>query len=380
LYDGTKLARQGVVVVTINYRLGRFGFFAHPALSREAGDEPTGNYGFLDMISALQWVQRNIGAFGGDPDSVTVFGESAGGAAVNRLMISPAARGLFHRAIAQSGAGRETSRRLSETNAEGWPSAESAGAAFARSLGVDGRDDAALRALRNIPPGQILRAGDESPFQGGGPVIDGRIIPLSVASAFEQSAQAQVPYLIGFNSIEAPATPDNLETVLAGVATLTPAHRTRLAAAYPDAATFALNAAGDITFAEPARLLAGLHAAHGAPTYLYRFSVVSQSMRNVLHGAPHAQERQYVFRTLETSPWPTDDNDEKQAALVSAYWVAFARTGDPNGDGRPPWSKYHATNDQLLDFTNERPLTRPVPFPKRMDAIAAWRAAAAQAR
>jgi para-nitrobenzyl esterase len=147
LYDGAALARQGVVVVTINYRLGRFGFFAHPALTREAAGAPVANYGLMDQIAALKWVRDNIGGFGGDPRQVTIFGESAGGASVNLLMISPAARGLFKRAITESGLGREVLSRLHETNSLGVPSAEAAGAAFAKSLGVAGDDPAALRAL-----------------------------------------------------------------------------------------------------------------------------------------------------------------------------------------------------------------------------------------
>ncbi|HEX4181973.1 MAG TPA: carboxylesterase family protein, partial [Caulobacteraceae bacterium] len=136
LYDGSALARQGVVVVTLNYRLGRFGFFATPSLTREAGGEPVGNYGLLDQIAALRWVRNNIKGFGGDPDQVTIFGESAGGMSVNQLMVSPAARGLFKQAITESGVGREFSVRLHEGNPMGVLSAEAAGAAFAKSLEV----------------------------------------------------------------------------------------------------------------------------------------------------------------------------------------------------------------------------------------------------
>lgn len=375
LYDGSNLARQDVVVVTLNYRLGRLGFFAHPALTREAGSQPVGNYGMLDMIAALEWVKGNIGAFGGDPDKVTVFGESAGGAAVNRLMISPAARGLFHRAIAQSGAGRESARLLRTGNAAGQPSAEAAGLAFARTLGVEGDDAAALQALRELPAERIISAPFDV-FGGDGPIIDGRIITMDVADAFRRGAEAQIPYLVGFNSVEAPIRTDQLATVLGG--RWSEAQQAELAAIYPDAAAFARNVLGDTTFAEPARLLAALHAGNGAPTYLYRFAVVSASMRHMLTGTPHAQERQYVFRTLETSPWPTDANDASQAALASAYWTEFAKTGDPNGGGRTRWSAYDAGSDRLLDFTNDGPVMKAVPFAERMDAIAAWRTAEAR--
>src|SRR6202140_5049435 len=168
LYDGTELARQGVVVGTIKYRLGRLGFFAHPALSRERPTEPKANFGLMDQIAALQWVQRNIRAFGGDPGNVTIFGESAGGYAVNLLMISPAARGLFHRVICESGLGRGPKVYLNRRGPGGEPAAEEAGAAFTSALGVASNDPAALRAL---PLARILAAGE--PPSGEMVVIDG---------------------------------------------------------------------------------------------------------------------------------------------------------------------------------------------------------------
>jgi para-nitrobenzyl esterase len=154
LYDGTELAKRGVVVVTLNYRLGRLGSFAHPLLTAEAHGGPVANYGLMDSIAALEWVKRNISAFGGDPRNVTIFGESAGGMQVNRLMISPAARGLFHKAIVESGAGRDRTQRLSMTSPAGFPSAESDGAAFGKTLGVEARTVADLRG-----PQSSSRAG-----------------------------------------------------------------------------------------------------------------------------------------------------------------------------------------------------------------------------
>jgi para-nitrobenzyl esterase len=368
LYDGRNLARQGVVLVTINYRLGRLGFFAHPLLSREAGDEPQANYGMMDMIAALAWVKRNIAAFGGDSNNVTIFGESAGGAAVNRLMISPPAHGLFHKAIAQSGAGRETPRQLTQINAKGWPSALDDGEDFIRTLGVPAADVAALRA---IPAETIVAAGDPSAFKGGGPVIDGKLLMMSAADAFRQGSESQIPYLVGFNSIEVPSTRDNFEANLAATTPLDQRSREGIVKAYGDEAEFIRSVVGDINFAEPARFLAGLHASRNAPTYLYRYSVVSRSMRAILKGTPHAQERQYVFNNLGASPWKTDENDARQAEITSAYWVAFARTGDPNGDGRPRWPSYTAAGDRLMDFTNEGPMVKQTPQPERLDAIAA---------
>jgi para-nitrobenzyl esterase len=368
LYDGSALARQGVVVVTLNYRLGRFGFFAHPALTREAAGEPIANYGLMDQIAALKWVRDNIRGFGGNPEAVTIFGESAGGISVNQLMASPSAQGLFRRAIVESGAGREYSVRLRETNPIGAPSAEAAGEAFAKSMGVAGDDPAALRA---IPAEKILAAGDPTPLGGSGPIIDGKLVRMDVAEAFSKGLEAEVPYIVGSNSLEFPAPPAAAEKMLADFAHVTPEQRPRLEAAYGDKAAFVREAISDFIFTEPARHLAALHARSGQPTWLYRFSVVSPAVRGVLKGAVHASERQYVFQTLSASPWPTGEQDKAAASAMSAYWTAFARTGDPNGEGRPTWPAYAASDDRLLDFTNDGPVAAKVAHPERLDALAA---------
>jgi para-nitrobenzyl esterase len=194
LYDGSALARQGVVVVTVNYRLGRFGFFAHPALTAEQRGGLLANYGLMDQIAALRWVKRNIGAFGGDPANVTIFGESAGGMAVNRLMMIDEARGLFAKAIVESGAGRERGQTLRQ--------AEDDGAAFATKLGTAHADAAALRAL---PADRIVAAGDLDVIVGEAPILDGKLLREDPADAFAAGRVARVPYLIGSNSLEFPA-------------------------------------------------------------------------------------------------------------------------------------------------------------------------------
>ena len=373
LYDGSALARQGVVVVTLNYRLGRFGFFAHPALTRENPAGPLGNYGLLDQIAALKWVKANIAGFGGDPGEVTVFGESAGGMSVNQLMVSPAARGLFKRAIVESGVGGEYSIRLRETNPMGQPSAEAAGLAFINGLGVPGDDPAALRA---IPAEKILAAGDPSPLGGSGPIIDGKIVTMDVSQAFARGLEAKVPYIVGSNSLEFPVPAKEVDKFLGAVTRWTPDQRARIEAAYGDKAAFDLNIVSDVIFTEPARRLAALHAQNGQPAWLYRFSVLSPVVRSVMKGAVHASERQYVFQTLAASPWPTGEQDKAAAAVMSAYWTTFAKTGDPNSahaanDGRPIWPAYSAAKDRLLDFTNDGPVAEKVPNVERLNAIAA---------
>jgi para-nitrobenzyl esterase len=366
LYDGTQLAKRGVVVVSINYRLGRFGAFAHPLLTREAGSAPTANYGMMDMIASLEWVKRNIAAFGGDPRNVTIFGESAGGMAVQRLMTSPAARGLFHKAMVQSGAGREPLQYLDRANGR-IPSAESDGAAFVTSLGVTATDTAALRA---IPAERIIAAGDPSTFTGGGPVLDGKIFVEPIVDAFRQGHEARVPYLVGYNAAEFPTTPEQVDASLTRILGLKLTDIPDVAATYPDDADRAARIVGDLIFAEPARQLAALHAANGAPTFLYRFDILPVSVRARFKGTPHAQERQYVFSTLTASPYPTDANDAALASTVTDYWAAFAKTGDPNGANRPAWPRYAAASDQLLEFTNTGPQAKTSPHAARWSAIA----------
>jgi len=365
LYDGTELAKQGVVVVSINYRLGRFGFFAHPALTKENPDGPLGNYAFMDQIAALQWVKRNIAVFGGDAGNVTIFGESAGGGSVINLMISPLAQGLFHKAISQSGVARVEFSYLDRPTASGAPSAEERGRAFAAKLGVTTDDVTALRA---ISAQRIIDAGDPD-FSAEGPMIDGKILTSRADVAFQNHAQSHIPFLLGSNGLEFPPSPDSNRRFRQMLKFPAP-QGARLLATYGTEEAFNTNIVSDILFTEPARLLARTHS-EIAPVFLYRFSVLSTGAPPELKTAPHASDRQYVFRTLKTSPWPTGPMDEKAAALISAYWVAFAKTGDPNGTGRPKWPQYQPSEDQLINFTNDGPVVQKTPNAAALDAIAA---------
>jgi len=206
VYDGSRFARRGIVFVSFNYRLGRFGFFAHPALAKENPAGPLGNYGFLDQIATLRWVQRNIAAFGGDPGNVTIFGESAGGGSVNTLMISPLAGGLFHKAIVESGGGRNGGpmpmRLMREGGPHGEPSGEAIGLAFAASALVKGEDAAALAALRKLPAAALVNGMNlmnQQPDTNAGPMVDGQIVPTDVETALRAGQQARVPYMVGAN-------------------------------------------------------------------------------------------------------------------------------------------------------------------------------------
>jgi para-nitrobenzyl esterase len=366
MYDGSALARRGVVLVSINYRLGRLGFFDHPALAQvRPTDEAAGNYGLMDMIAALRWVQTNAAAFGGDPANVTIFGESAGGAAVTRLMISPEARGLFHRAVVQSGLGRDVGASLAEAGPDGALSAQDRGAAFASAAGIE----ATAEALRAAAAEALLQPAP-SYFGGDLPMIDGRVIDDQVEAAFRAGRQAPVPLIIGANSKEFWwIRPDDPSAYGEVDDDLTPAERAELVQAYGGQAAFDGDIVSDMIFNEPARHLARLHAAAGHPTYLYRFDVVADAMPEPHGGATHAVERPYVFDNLYGLGWATTDRDQRAATVMADYWTGFARNGDPNGQGRPIWPDLRLDADRLLEFGNDGPAAKPIPFKTRLDLI-----------
>jgi para-nitrobenzyl esterase len=375
VYDGRHFAKRGVVFVSLNHRLGRFGFFAHPALSAENPKGPLGNYGYLDQIAALQWVQRNVAAFGGDPDNVTVFGESAGGGSVHTLMVSPLAKGLFHKAIVESGGGRAggvmTPRSLKE--------AEAVGVAFAKAAGVAGEDAAALAALRKLPASDLVRGlnlmtmGQQRDTYAG-PMIDGQVVAEEPETAFRAGRQARVPYMVGANNREfgfMPLPPQAVEGMLARFG----ADRDAVVAAYDPEKTgnlgeIGVGLASDGGMVEPARLLARLASAAGQTTYAYRFSYVASSIRANMKGALHATEIPFVFETVRAKYGDaTTAEDEALAAAANAYWVAFAKTGDPNGDGRPKWPAYSEKDDVILDFAITGPAAKPDPWKARLDLL-----------
>ncbi len=365
IFDGARLARRGTVVVTFNYRLGRFGFFAHPALTAEAAGAPVGNYGLMDQIAVLRWVQANIEAFGGDPANVTVFGESAGGGSVNQLMVIDAARGLFAKAVAQSGGGHDVWPQLS-TDLPDKLSAESVGLAFAIKAGASASDVAALRA---IPAAKVLgglNLLDQQEKTYSGPLVDGRLVTGGAFDAFTAGAAASVPYLVGANSDELGVIPGFLRGGMSEKAgKALGASWPAVQAAYGSKEAIEAGLLSDTTFVEPARSLAGAHASQGAPTYLYSFGYVAQGKRKPGQGAAHATDVPFVFGNLEALNEPVADDDRRMAELIGDYWVSFARTGDPNGAGRPVWPAYAPVIDQRLEF--------------RIDGVSAARPSAAAA-
>jgi len=378
VYDGSQFAKRGVVFVSFNYRLGRFGFFGHPALTKESPDGPLGNYGYMDQIAALKWVERNIAAFGGDPHNVTIFGESAGGGSVLTLLTSPMAKGLFHKAVVESGGGRDLlmgQRYLSKAGPDGTPSAESVGVAFAKANGIEGTDAAALAALRKLPAEAVV-AGLNMATMGtptyGGPMIDGRVVVESPAKAYANGRGAKVPVMIGANSADIGFPRGRtIDEILAPFG----ADRDKARAAYDPSGSaqpiqLGIAIAADQMMVEPARYFAGVIAGLGQPAYEYRFSYVAESMRKQWPGAPHATEIPFVFDTV-AARYTKDlaDADRAIARAANEYWVNFAKTGNPNGKGLPNWPAYSPKTDELMDFSLAGPVAKPDPWKARLELI-----------
>lgn len=341
-FDGESLAKKGVVVVTTNYRLGAFGLLAHPDLSLEADYGASGNYGLLDQIAALQWIHRNIASFGGDPEKVTLFGQSSGASSVNALMTSPLAAGTFHRAILQSGSsfafGRNPTLEEAEQTGE-----EFAIAADARSA----------RALRNLPADTVLARGRSFGFR---PNVDGYVLPGDVRRMFREVRQANVALLAGATSHEG--------TTLFGPGLTAEVYRDLVGRRYGDDADHFLELYPAATDEEAKRMfnagfrdeilwgahtVARLHTKNtSAPSYLYYFTRVPPGRDGARYGAYHSSELVYVFDNLEAVDRPWTTADRWIADRMATYWTNFADSGNPNGDELPLWPVYDASNRQVL--------------------------------
>jgi para-nitrobenzyl esterase len=365
-FSGVPFAKQGVILITLNYRLGRLGFFAFPALSKEHPEEPKGNYAYMDQIAALQWVKDNVAAFGGDSKNVTIFGESAGGVSVNSLLTIPAAQTLFKKAIIESGGGRDgvlTGRPIHDENADThYPvSAETIGVNFALKHGIEGTDANALAKLRSLSVADIVDGGQETNGPGGlpiysGPILDGKLVVETAESAYKAGRVPAIPLLIGSNSAEVPAgfvNAKSKEELLA----LFGNYKEEASAAYENDGTtdFAKMLSlvnTDKVWAEPARFTARAFVSKSIPAYTYLFSYVPESMKaRMKYGAAHASEIPFVFGSLiEHNGVQFDEKDKEVSKMMQSYWVNFAKTGNPNSKGLPLWSMYDKTKNTIFEF------------------------------
>ncbi|MGD0733436.1 MAG: carboxylesterase family protein [Terracidiphilus sp.] len=376
-FDGSEIARKGIVFVSFNYRLGRFGYFAFPALTKEGKNGLLGNYGYMDQIAALKWVQRNAAAFGGNPHEITIFGQSAGGFAVHMLMTSPRAKGLFQRAMVESGGGGFMHNCTGLLNGiNGRPSAEQLGVNFAKSKGIDGVDSAALEKMRALPAEAILDGLSAANILAAdstyaGPIIDGKLIVDQPPILYQQGKYQHVPMVVGATNGDASLSRATSEEEL-----FAPFGADAKAAeqAYNSATSknFLLlrNAVGaDALFVGPERFVAQTLSSQGAQVWEYRFSYVPVSARKMLPGAPHGGETPFVFdsKTWFVANLKLTPEDEKMAHEMSTYWVNFARTGNPNGTGLPNWPSYDSSTDMLMDFTQDGPVAKPDPWKERLD-------------
>jgi para-nitrobenzyl esterase len=368
LYDGEELARLGCVVVSINYRLGLFGFLAHPALSQESGDKVSGNYGQLDQIEGLRWVKRNIALFGGDPEHVAIFGESAGAMSVVCLMVAPQAKGLFHGAVVQSAAGMNLAK-LRQTD-PGQESAEQVGQRLIAAAGITRAADS--RQLRRLDPGKLVQAAPTEASPGApvrlrpltlrlGPIVDGHVIPDSPNAVFAAGRAHAVPVIVG-------NTRDEMAILL--LASKMPADEAAyskllkhefgelaelVAKAYPardarEVRSAIIQLTTDLSFVDETRIIARAQANAGPNTYRYQFS--RGTKRGFLQslGAHHGAELAYLFQR----PSPRDDEETMRISrAMGHYWINFARAGDPNGKDLPSWPSYRPGTEEIVDFADK---------------------------
>lgn len=384
---GDAFAKQGVILVTFNYRLGRLGHFAFPALSKEHPDEFKGSYAFMDQIAALKWVKENITAFGGNPNNVTIFGFSAGGVAVHSLLTIPAAQGLFHKAIGHSSGGRDgvlTGRPINKENADPLyaVSAETIGINFARKYKIQSTDADGLAKLRALSVDQIVDDGQENDSTGAriysGPILDGKLVVETAESAYKAGRQPRVPLMIG-----------NCSAEIGGQFVSNATSKEQLFSLFGELegeARAAFDPGGNKEFAEvqtkfntdwvwgePARMTARTFTAKGAPAYMFQFGYVPAAQRErARYGAGHGSDISFVFNTLNARRGGGEATPEEKelARIMNTYWANFAKTGNPNGKGVPTWPLYGTQKEEILDVDLDgKVASRPDPRKARFNVI-----------
>jgi para-nitrobenzyl esterase len=357
VYDGAGLASTGVVFVTFNYRVGVFGFLAHPELSKESSRNASGNFALMDMVAALQWVRKNVAGFGGDPGNVTIAGQSAGAFAVNYLMASPLAKGLFQRAIAESGAAFGAAQSLKD--------AEAAGLRLAEAQGVE-----TIAELRAKPADVLLKGG------GGyrpSPAIDGYVVPDEIRRIFAEGRQNDVALLTGWNADDGVSfgPPPKAEAFRASAKRNYGEMADEFLKAFPattdeEAAQSQHALARDQLFAWQGRTWARAQAMTGkSKIFVYYFDRAAPGTQDqAKYGAFHSGEIAYALNTLDRWDRPWSSVDRTLSQQMSSYWVNFARSGDPNGSGLPAWPAYSRENERAMELGEK---TGPIALPAKAE-------------
>lgn len=343
IYDGEEMAKKGVIFVSINYRVGVFGFMAHPALSKESGHDASGNYGFLDQIAALKWVQKNIASFGGDPDNVTIAGQSAGAFSVTALIASPLAKGLFHKAIAQSGG------LLNNMLSQNLEKSEDQGVVFMKKANAN-----SIAELRKKSAEELQMLSNNPELGRFGTTMDGYVLPVNLIEHFQKGLHNQTPILTGWVTGDGSFMGDTNMTV--------EDYKKEAQAKYGDKADTFLNifpaaTAEDVKKVKqkltllgfagmPAHLLASFN---NKESYIYQFGHVAPDKPNFPnYGAFHTSEVPYVLHNLHTWNRSWQPLDKEIETIFSSYWVNFAKTGNPNGDNLPEWKSYNKQSGTIL--------------------------------
>jgi para-nitrobenzyl esterase len=376
-YSGENLAKKGVVLVSIAYRVGQLGFMAHSELSAESPNHVSGNYGLLDMIAGLQWIQKNIAAFGGDPNKVTIFGESAGGIAVSMLCVSPLAKGLFHGAISQSGGSFGPPRPITfpGENLKRLPDAERGGKVYLDSAKV-----LSIAELRKISP-------DKLPAIRGlaWPIIDGYVIPDDQYKLYEAGLFNDTPILVGYNSDEGASfsPPKTPEVYISGVKARYGKFADDLIKAYPVGSTIVPKTARDLARDAAfgwhtwswARLQSKIGKSKAFYYYFDHHPDFPESSPKAGYGSPHGQDVAYVFQHINPSSPEATNTDDAISEAMATYWTNFAKYGDPSGEGVPAWPAFSDDNPIVMYF-GQTPHTGPVPSAdalKVLDSYFRWR-------
>jgi para-nitrobenzyl esterase len=363
IYDGEEMAKKGVVFVSINYRVGVLGFMAHPELSKESGHNTSGNYGFYDQVAALQWIQKNIAAFGGDPTNVTIAGQSAGSFSVNALIASPLAKGLFHKAIAQSGG------ILSNTMGQTLATAEKQGELFMQKANAT-----TLAALRKMSADELQKLSNNQAIGRFGLTTDGYFLPENLNEHFRKGLQNQVPIMTGW------VTGDG--TFLGNTKMTVEEYKKEAQTKYGNKADsflniFSANTDDEVKTAKnklallgfaglPSHLLAGFNT---QKSYLYQFAHVPVDKPNFPnYGAFHTSEVPFSLHTLHKWNRAWRQSDREVENTMSSYWVNFVKTGNPNGDNLPTWKPYEKQSGNIL-ILDEKPMLQPALFKKEFDFL-----------